>query len=149
MQKRIAALCSVALFSAGVASTAAIAQNAPVSRITESSAPSASSAAQPSAQSPSAAPVQAAPGASANITDEKLQKFVASAQEVAVLTQQYTQRLNGVSDQASQQQVVQEANQRMEQAIQANGLTVQEFNGISDAVERDPALSQRAQQMLR
>lgn len=166
MHKRIVALCSIsALLSVGAVTGSALAANGPVSSMSESTAPAATSApaapgAPAAAQAP-AAPPTTAPGAttempgagagqlqSENISDEQLQKFVASAQQVAVLSQQYSQQLQGASDQAQQQQVVEEANGKMAEAIQANGLTVQEFNGISEAVDRDPALNERARQML-
>lgn len=165
MHKRIVALCSFsAMLSLGAVTGSALAANGPVSSMSESTAPAASGAPAPSApasaQTP-AGPGTPAPGAttdvpgvdtgqfqSDNISDEQLRKFVASAQQVAVLSQQYSQQLQGTADQTQQQQVVAEANDKMADAIQANGLTVQEFNGISEAVDRDPALNERARQML-
>lgn len=170
MKKRIATALSItALLSIGAVSTTAIAQQAPVSSMTESTAPTDSSAAASSAgmatsQAPAAAapattapaPAAGAPSAGApttltsqDVSDEQLQKFVASAQQVAVMSQQYSKKLEGVSDQTAQQQVVQQANQDMAKAVQAHGLSIQEFNTISDAVDSDPALQQRAQQLVR
>lgn len=162
MNKRIVALCSLsAVLSLGTGGIAYSATSGPVSSMSESTASGATTQAAPSAAPAQAAPAapQAAPGTAApattpgalqsgDVSDEQLRKFVASAQQVAVLSQQYSQQLQGVQDQSQQQQVVEEANGKMAEAIQSNGLTVQEFNGISEAVDNDPELNARARQLL-
>jgi len=178
MNKRIVALCSLsAVLSLGAGGIAYSATGGPVSSMNESTSPGATTQAAPSAAPAQSAPGAAAPGAAApaapqaapaatpdaapaapgaaasavqssDVSDEQLRKFVASAQQVAVLSQQYSQQLQGVQDQSQQQQVVEEANGKMAEAIQSNGLTVQEFNGISEAVDSDPELNARARQML-
>jgi hypothetical protein len=156
MTKRIQAATALATFLLLGASSVSMAQEAPVSSLSESrspvsaattqAAPNAGQAAAPAAQQGALSTTQAAP--SLDVSDEKLQKFVASAQQVAVMSQQYGQQLRSVSDQGAQQQLMQQANQKMVQTVQANGLTVQEFNDLSEAVDRDPALQQRAQRLL-
>src|SRR5690606_18399368 len=144
MHKRIATACSLAAILS-LSATAAATQNAPVSQITESS----STATQPPRPAPGSsnaitAPPQqpSAPSAARSaVTDDQLQKFVASARQVAVLSQEYTEKLRSQPSESSKQQLVQEANQRMESAVQANGLTVAEFNTIGEAIERDPGLA--------
>lgn len=155
MIKRTTATLSVvtALSFGALSAAAAMANEAPTSSFTESAAPAGQSSA-PATQAP--APIESAtpapvatPGTvAANVPDDQLRKFVASAQEVAVVSQQYSKQLEGVQDRAEQQKVVEQANQEMSQIIQNNGLTIQEFNAISDAVDSDPALQQRAQQMV-
>jgi len=159
MTKRIATALSIAAaLSLGAGSSVALAQ-APSSSINETTSPvtaDSSTQSAPAAPAPAAAaPAAAAPAAgapatlsSADVSDETLQKFVASAQQVALLSQQYDRELQGVADQAAQQQVVQRANQELTQAVQANGLSVQEFNTISDAIDTDPALQARAQKFV-
>ncbi|GAA5236163.1 hypothetical protein GCM10025795_44280 [Verticiella sediminum] len=162
MHKRIATFCSAALLCAGVGS-AAIAHAQPTSSMTESSAPAsaqgAGGAPAAAAPAPGAAPgagaapgMSAAPGAadgaSAAVTDAQLEKFVESAQKVAALSNEYNQRLQQAEGTDNQQQIVAEANDRMASAVEESGLTVEEFNGISQAIEQDPQLHARAQQML-
>ncbi len=170
MHKRIATFCSAALLCAGVGS-AAIAHAQPTSSFSESAAPTAAPAtaapgstapaytpAAPAAgdpmaatgAAPAAAAPMAAPGgvATADVTDQQLQQFVESAQKVAVLSDEYNQRLQAAPDANAQQQIVTEANDRMASAVQESGLSVDEFNGISQALEQDPQLHARAQQML-
>jgi len=155
MTKRIQAATALATFLFLGASSVSMAQEAPVSSLSESRSPASAAAAQ-AGQAPGQAAAPAASqgrptagvAASENVSDEKLQQFVASAQQVAVMSQQYSQQLQGVNDQAAQQQLMQQANQKMVQTVQANGLTVQEFNDLSEAVDRDPALQERAQRLL-
>lgn len=158
MHRKIAAACSVATLALAGASVAVAAQDGPTSSITQSSAPASSTqssapAARTQPAAPTASPTQgvtppAAAGAT-DISDAKLQQFVSSAQQVAVLSNEYTTKLQSVQDDASKQEIVQEANEKMAAAVESNGLTVNEFNRIGEAVEGDPALAQRAQQMLR
>lgn len=89
----------------------------------------------------------AAPAASQGIGDETLKKYVASAQQVAVISQEYANRLSSTEGESNQQSLLQEANDKMVEAVQANGLSVTEFNGISDAIEQDAALRERAQSL--
>lgn len=90
----------------------------------------------------------AAPGASQGIGDETLQKYVASAQQVAMISQDYANRLQSTQAEADQHALIQEANEKMVAAVQANGLSVTEFNGISDAIEQDPQLRERAEGLV-
>lgn len=89
----------------------------------------------------------AAPAVSQGIGDETLKKYVASAQQVAVISQEYANRLSSTEGESNQQNLLQEANDKMVEAVQANGLSVTEFNGISDAIEQDAALRERAQSL--
>jgi hypothetical protein len=170
MQKSIAAFWSSAVLCAGVMATPVLAQEAPVSRFSESSSTSSpSSAAAPapatSAPTPSSyggsAPGSASPAASgavpsptpqgnvaANVSDEKLRQFVASSQRVALISQEYEQKFNATADESSRQQIANEAHTKMVQAVESTGLSVPEFTGIGQAVESDPALRDRAQKFV-
>lgn len=89
----------------------------------------------------------AAPAASQGIGDETLQKYVASAQQVAVISQEYASRLQSTEAENERNNILQEANDKMVNAVQEQGLSVTEFNGISDAIEQDSALRERVQAM--
>lgn len=123
--KRMTALISAALLSAGLLSTAAHAQ-----------------------QDPAAAPEQ--PQASAPTTDfsdQQLQQFAEASEEIAVISQEYTERLQAAEDEASQQEVRMEANEKMVEVVEDSGLDVDTFNVIGQAVQQDPELMQRVQEM--
>ncbi|WP_296554900.1 DUF4168 domain-containing protein [Pigmentiphaga sp.] len=109
------------------------------------------------AQAPQGAPepgpaqgvTPAQPRPASSVSDDQLRKFVSAAQKVAMISQEYTPRLNAATDAASQQQVHKEADGKMVDAVHREGLTVDEFNGIGQAVEQNPGLAQRARDMAK
>jgi len=89
-----------------------------------------------------------APGATApavNYSDAQLEKFVSASKKVAVISQEYTPKLQSAKDETSRQDVYREADQKMVNAVRAEGLSVDEFNGINQSVQSDPTLMQRVQ----
>ena len=127
--KRMTALFSAALLSAGLMSANAHAQQDP-------------------AQDPAAAPEQPQAAAPAmDFSDEQLQQFADASQEIAVISQEYTERLHSAEDEASQQEVRMEANDKMVEVVEDSGLDVDTFNAIGQAIQQDPELMQRVQEM--
>jgi len=123
--KRMTALFSAALLSAGLMSATAHAQ-----------------------QDPAAAPEQPQATAPAmDFSDEQLQQFADASQEIAVISQEYTERLHSAEDEASQQEVRMEANDKMVEVVEDSGLDVDTFNAIGQAIQQDPELMQRVQEM--
>ncbi|PWV75314.1 DUF4168 domain-containing protein [Halomonas sp. A11-A] len=124
--KRMTALFSAALLSAGLMSATAHAQ-----------------------QDPAAAPEQPQAAAPAmDFTDEQLEQFAEVSQEIVVISQEYTERLQAAEDEAAQQEVQMEANDKMVEAVEEGGLDVDTFNAIGMAVQQDPELMQRVQEKV-
>lgn len=123
--KRMTALFSAALLSAGMMTATAHAQQDP---------------AQAPEQPQAAAPAQ-------DFSDEQLQQFADASQEIAVISQEYTERLQAAEDESSQQEVRMEANDRMVEVVEGSGLDVDTFNAIGQAIQQDPELMQRVQEM--
>ncbi|ATJ81796.1 DUF4168 domain-containing protein [Halomonas beimenensis] len=123
--QRFTALFSAALLSAGLMGSLAHAQE---------SAEGAAEPAQAEAQAQ-------------NFSDDQLQKFADASKEIAVISQDYTQRLQEAEGEQAQQQVRQEANDKMVEAVEASGLEVDTFNAIGEAIQQDPELMQRVQAM--
>ncbi|MFA5491066.1 MAG: DUF4168 domain-containing protein, partial [Candidimonas sp.] len=73
-----------------------------------------------------------------------LQKFVEASQKVAAVAEEYQPKLQASPDDATREQVIREADEKMVRLVMADGLTVDEYNGIGVAVEQDPQLRQRA-----
>ncbi|NMG59603.1 DUF4168 domain-containing protein [Geitlerinema sp. P-1104] len=71
--------------------------------------------------------------------DPNLQAEVNVSNEEAQVFDQAVERISGIR---------QEAEMEMETAVQQEGLDVQEFNLISQAVQQDPSLQQRVMEML-
>ncbi|USR91737.1 DUF4168 domain-containing protein [Phormidium yuhuli AB48] len=71
--------------------------------------------------------------------DPEMQAQVDVSNEEAQTFEQAVERISGIR---------QEAEMEMETAVQQEGLDVQEFNMISQAVQQDPSLQQRVMEML-
>ena len=126
MNRSPKAFLSAAVLAAGLAAAPAMAQMA--------------------APAPSAAPAQpAAPVMQP--TDAQLERFVQASQKVAAVAEEYQPKLNSSPDDGAREQVMREADEKMIQLVRADGLTVEEFNGISAAVQQDPQLRQRAMEL--
>ncbi|RUR26778.1 DUF4168 domain-containing protein [Vreelandella andesensis] len=124
--QRITALFSAALLATGLLAGTAHAQQT-----------------QDPAQDPMA--TQQAPAQ--DFSDQQLQQFADAAQEIAVLSQEYTQRLQETEDETAQQEVRAEANDRMIEVVEDSGLDVDTFNAIGQSIQQDPEMMQRVQEM--
>lgn len=101
--------------------------------------------------SPAVALAQTAPAAQPPVqmqpaikpTDAQLEKFAMASQKVSVVADEYRPKLQAAKDEPSREKVYREADEKMVKVVQADGLTVDEFNGIGQAVEQDPQLRQR------
>lgn len=107
--------------------------------------------------SPMAAQAQAAPAAqppaqsqpAIQPSEAQLQKFASASQKVAMVADEYRPKLQAAKDDAAREEVYREADEKMVRMVNADGLTVDEFNGIGQAVEQDPQLRQRVISMVR
>lgn len=124
MQRTTQALLSAAILAAGLTVAPAMAQS--------SAAPS-QQPQQPAAAKPSEA---------------QLQKFASASQKVAMVADEYRPRVQAATDDGSRQQLLKEADQKMVRTVNADGMTVDEFNGISQAIQQDPQLQQRVMGMV-
>ena len=122
MNKWITTACSAALLAMGAAAAPSMAQQA---------------------QAPAA---QQAP---VNYSDAQLEKFVSASKKVAVISQEYTPKLQSSTDEATRQEVYREADQKMVDVVRKEGMSVEEFNGINQAIQQDPALMERVQNIAR
>ncbi|AVI64132.1 DUF4168 domain-containing protein [Halomonas sp. M1] len=124
--QRITALFSAALLATGLLAGTAHAQQT-----------------QDPAQDPMA--TQQAPAQ--DFSDQQLQQFADASQEIAVISQEYTQRLQEAEGEAQQQEVRAEANDRMIEIVEDSGLDVDTFNAIGQSIQQDPEMMQRVQEM--
>ncbi|MGQ4878843.1 DUF4168 domain-containing protein [Billgrantia sp. LNSP4103-1] len=124
--QRMTALFSAALLTAGLMTVQAHAQQDPAQ----------DPAGQPQAQAPAQ-----------DFSDDQLQQFADASQEIAVISQEYTERLHAAEDEQTQQEVRMEANDKMVEVVEDNGLDVDTFNAIGHAIQQDPELMQRVQEM--
>lgn len=124
MQRSTYAFLSAAMLTTALSGAPALAQNA----------------SQPPAQ-PQMAPAITQP------TDQQLQRFASASQKVSGVVDEYRPKVDAAKSDDAKQKVVQEADAKMVQLVRADGLTVEEFNGIGQAVQQDPQLKQRVMNM--
>lgn len=75
--------------------------------------------------------------------DAQLQKFAKASKKIASVSNEYHAKLQATPDAVTRQRILQEADEKMILIARADGLSVDEYNGISVAAQRDPALRQR------
>lgn len=93
------------------------------------------------AQAQPPAPMQAPPAI--NPTDKQLKSYAAASEKVSQVVAQYRPKLDAAKDDNTRQKIVKEADDKMVQLVRNDGLTVDEFNGIGQAVQQNPELKQR------
>src|SRR6478735_1252117 len=109
---------------------------------------------QPSAQQQEQqAPPPAAAAAketvtSADVTDQEIEQFAKSYKEVSQIQKDTDKKLESVQDTAGAAKVKQEANQKMADAVQGQGMKVERFNLIARSLNQDTTLKQRIQQKI-
>lgn len=123
--QRITALFSAALLATGLMAATAHAQQDP-----------AAEAEQPQAQAPAQ-----------DFSDDQLQMFADASQEIAMISQEYTGRLQDAEGEEAQMEVRKEANDKMIEVVEESGLDVDTFNAIGQAIQQDPEMMQRVQEM--
>jgi len=104
--------------------------------------------AQQAAQAP--AQTQAQPGMAPAVqkpTDQQLQKFASASMKISGVVDEYRPKVDAAKTDDAKQKVVKEADEKMVKLVRADGLTVEEFNGIGQAVQQDPQLRDRLMKM--
>ena len=82
-------------------------------------------------------------------SDEKLQSFAMAALDVQQIRQEYTAQIQQAESEAERQQLAEEANQEMVEAVEtAPGITIEEYNEIIQASNGNPELSDRINQYM-
>lgn len=75
-------------------------------------------------------------------TDQQLASFAAATLEVDRLNDEWLDRMEAVEDGNQRQAMRTQALQEMTAAVEDEGLTVEEYNAIVQAVEADPAVAE-------
>lgn len=117
------AILSAIMLTAALSGAPVLAQNAP-----------------PASQTPMA-PAAVQP------TDQQLQRFASASQKVSGVVDEYRPKVDAAKTDDAKQKVIQEADAKMVKLVQADGLSVEEFNGIGHAVQQNPQLKERLMKM--
>ena len=101
------------------------------------------------AEPPADAAEPAAPAEATEFSQEQLDAFVAAALDVSAIQQDAAATLMTTEDQAGQDEVLEQANQQMIEAIESEpGITVPEYIAIAEAAETDPDLRSQLEEMI-
>jgi hypothetical protein len=103
---------------------------------------------QPAQQAAPAAAAAAETVTSADVTDQEVEQFAKSYQEVTQIQKDTEKQLESVQDPAGATKVKQEANQKMAEAVQGQGMKVERFNLIARSLNADATLKQRIQEKI-
>jgi len=84
--------------------------------------------------------------ATAALTEQTVDTFVDAFVSVQEIREEFTERLHSASDEAEAQAMQQEAQEKMMQAVEESGMSVQEYNEVAMALQNDPELMQQVQE---
>ncbi len=88
------------------------------------------------------------PIAAEDLTDEQLEAFAAAAAEVGEITQQLQIQAQAIETEQELMELQEQANMQMVEAVEEQGLTVDEYNMIFQVAQVDPELNERLVQMM-
>ncbi|QJD58799.1 DUF4168 domain-containing protein [Pseudomonas sp. gcc21] len=86
-------------------------------------------------------------GAQTEISEEDLQKFSKADSAVGEIRDDFSQRLSQAENQEEAQSLQMEAQEKMVEAVQSEGLEIPKYNEIATRMQSDPELQQRVQSM--
>lgn len=81
-------------------------------------------------------------------TDEQVDSFVNATVRIITIQQKAQKEMTATEEQEKQKQVRDEAMQMIVAAVEEEGLSVDEYNGIVQKVESDPEFGQTVQQRI-
>ncbi|MFP4127354.1 MAG: DUF4168 domain-containing protein [Alphaproteobacteria bacterium] len=98
---------------------------------------------------PAAAQDQPSPAIEAeDITDEQLDQFAEAALAVNEIGREYGPELQSAEDEAEAEEIRAEAQEEMMQAVENEGLSLEEYNAIYAAAENDQEINSAIQTLL-
>lgn len=97
-------------------------------------------------QNPAPAPQQQAP--QMEVDDATVNNFVDAYTDVQKIHNEYAQRLQNVEDAEEATSLQQEAQNKMQEAVTSNDITVEEYQTIAQQIGQDAELRSRVQERL-
>jgi len=104
-------------------------------------------AALPAAAQQATSP-QAVPGAADGYSQSKLESYAAAVMKVQEIDRAYQPKIQQAQDQQQADAITTEATTQMIGEIEAQGLSVEEYNAITEAAEQDQQLYDRIMTLL-
>ena len=82
-------------------------------------------------------------------SNAQLESFVSASRKIAMISQEYSPKLQAATDDTAKKKVFEEADDKMVKAVHDEGMTVDQFNGINQALQQDPKLVSRVQELAK
>ncbi len=81
-------------------------------------------------------------------TDDQLRRYAGAVKKVSAVAAEYQPQLQAATTEPERQAVRAEADRHMVAQVEADGMSVDEYNGISRAVQRDPELRKKVEYLV-
>lgn len=78
-----------------------------------------------------------------DVSDSQLEQYAAVAVKVTEIRNDFQQKMTSAEDAEQAQTLQEEASAEMIEAVQASGMSVEEYNQIAYALQSDPELQER------
>lgn len=82
------------------------------------------------------------------VDEQKVKKFVAAYTDVQDVRQTYSEKLQNVQDPEKAKSLQQKAHAKMDNAVEENGLSVDEYRELASQINENPALLTMVQEEL-
>ena len=82
-----------------------------------------------------------------DISDKQLEKFALALNDISEIRSEYSEVISDVKDADKAQELQSKYTKKMIASIEENGLDVEQYNEISMAMQRDPEIQQKVQEM--
>src|SRR5690606_21482286 len=81
-------------------------------------------------------------------TEQQIDQYAAAAQQVAMIAAEYQPKLESANNDDQRMQLMQEADEKMVSKVTERGLSVEDYNGISLAIQQDDQLRQQVESRI-
>ena len=80
--------------------------------------------------------------------DATVTSFAEAMGEVQVIQQKFSEQLQGVEDNDKARELQMKAQEEMVTAVEASGISVQDYNALASRMDQDPALREKVEKKL-
>ncbi len=92
-------------------------------------------------------PAQSQQQSQADVSENKLEEFADARDAVGEAQEEFQSQAQNISSEKEMQNLQQEANEKMIQAIQETDLSVEEYNRIANLIQTSPEIRQKYQKV--
>lgn len=98
---------------------------------------------------PSTPPAQTSPAPQVDVKEQELKSFASAVVQLQEIKQSYSQKIGQAGDKQKAQEIQGKMQEDMRRAIKDQGLSVERYTEIGQAVQNDPELRQQVNQLVK